>query len=166
MNSSGTQQQRLTASVVIVSKDRPEMLANLLRSLSDQSLVPNEVVVVDNNSTKSYAEVFKQFSTSLPLRTVVETTPGIPAARNRGIKEAKFDIILFTDDDCQVDRDWVKNMVEPFYRNPYIGVVGGEILSVNSHGTLVEEFCVEETLMRVGRDEPVPVQQQRETVSA
>lgn len=146
--------EALTASVVVVTKDRPEMLANLLRSLCEQTLMPHEVIVVDNNSSKSYAAVFADFAGKLPLRTVVEKTPGIPAARNRGIHEARGDVVLFTDDDCEADPDWIRRMVEPFYQNPYIGVVGGEILSVKNHGTLVEEFCVEETLMRVGRDEP------------
>jgi glycosyltransferase involved in cell wall biosynthesis len=144
---------RLTVSVVIVTKDRPENLRNLLRSLVGQSLKPDEVLVVDNNSSKSYKAVFSEFQSRLSLRTVVEITPGIPAARNRGIREAKGEIILFTDDDCEADPFWVENMVRPFYQNPYIGAVGGEIFSVKKTGSLVEEFCVSETLMRMGRQE-------------
>jgi glycosyltransferase involved in cell wall biosynthesis len=113
--------------------------------------MPDEVIVVNNNSTKSYEPVFDEFRKLLPLRTVVETTPGIPAARNRGIQEASGDIILFTDDDCEADPRWVENMVNPFYYNPHIGAVGGEILSSERTGSLVEEFCVSETLMRMGR---------------
>ena len=88
----------------------------------------------------------------MPLKTFVEITPGIPAARNRGIKEAEGDIILFTDDDCKADSQWVENISKPFYANPYIGSVGGEILSVAKYGSLVEEFCVSETLMQMGRN--------------
>jgi glycosyltransferase involved in cell wall biosynthesis len=143
----------LKTSVVVVTKDRPTMLANLLRSLTKQTVMPDEVLVVDNNSTQSYALVFADFKDKLPLRTVVEMKPGIPAARNRGIHEATGDIILFTDDDCEADREWVQRMSLPFYRNPYIGAVGGEILSETKAGTLVEEFCVAETLMRMGRED-------------
>ena len=142
---------RLTSSVVIITKDRPENLRKLLRSLVKQSLKPDEVLVVDNNSNLSYHAVFSEFQSELPLRIFVEMTPGIPAARNRGIHEARGEIILFTDDDCEADPFWVENMVKPFYQNPYIGVVGGEILSVKKIGNLVEEFCVSETLMRIGR---------------
>lgn len=141
---------RLRASVVVVTKDRPGMLAGLLASLAIQSLAPDEVVVVDNNSTLSYDAVFDEYRGRLPLHTVVERVPGIPAARNRGIAEATGDIILFTDDDCRVEPDWVERMMRPFYLNPHIGVVGGEILSESRVGGLVEEFCVEETLMRMG----------------
>jgi glycosyltransferase involved in cell wall biosynthesis len=148
-----TQTKRFTTSVVVITKDRPEMLANLLQSLTGQSLRPDEVLVVDNNSQRSYAAVFAAFRDQLPLRTVVEMTPGVAAARNRGIQEATGEIILFTDDDCEADPRWVESMVEPFYLSPYIGVVGGEILSRRYAGTFVEEFCIAETLMRVGRPE-------------
>jgi len=143
----------LKTSVVVVSKDRPENLRNLLQSLVLQTLMPDEVLVVDNNSSKIYGPVFQEFQDQLPLKTVVETIPGIPAARNRGIRESCGDIIIFTDDDCIADERWVEEMVKPFYKNPYIGIVGGEILSGEKAGSLVEEFCISETLMRMGRRE-------------
>jgi glycosyltransferase involved in cell wall biosynthesis len=146
----------LRASVVVVTKNRPDLLAGLLASLVAQSLAPDEVVVVDNDSTLSYEAVFEQYRSLLSLRTVVERVPGIPAARNRGIAEATGDVILFTDDDCRAEPGWVERMVRPFYLNPHIGAVGGEILSQSRVGSLVEEFCVEETLMRMGRRDEDP----------
>lgn len=142
--------KRLTTSVVVVTKDRPENLRKLLKSLVSQSIEPDEIIVIDNNSTKSYEQVFGEFRQCLPLRTFIEITPGIPAARNRGIRETTGDIIIFTDDDCEADPSWVENLVRPFYQNPYIGAVGGEIFSVPSTGTLVEEFCISESLMQMG----------------
>jgi glycosyltransferase involved in cell wall biosynthesis len=142
---------RLRASVVVVTKNRPGLLAGLLESLVGQSLPPDEVVVVDNDSSESYDAVFDRYRPLLPLRTVVERIPGIPAARNRGIAEAAGDVILFTDDDCRAEPQWVERMMGPFYLNPHIGAVGGEIVSESRVGSLVEEFCVEETLMRMGR---------------
>ena len=150
-----TVRPRLTTSVVVVTKDRPQMIRSLLRSLTTQSLMPDEVILVDNNSSLSYETVIEEFRSVLPLRVVVEMTHGIPAARNRGIHEATGDIVLFTDDDCQADPSWIENIAKPFYLNPHIGTVGGEILSVPRSGSLVEEFCIAETLMRMGR-EPEP----------
>lgn len=142
---------RLTTSVIVVTMDRPHLLDGLLSSLVGQTLPPDEVLVVDNNSTESYDALFQKYASKLPLRTVVEKEPGIPSARNRGVREATGEIILFTDDDCRVDRAWVERMVLPFYRNPHIGMVGGEIDSVQHAGGIVEEFCIAETLMRMGR---------------
>ena len=66
---------RLKTSVVIITKDRPESLRNLLQSLVGQSLRPDEVLVVDNDSSVSYKSVFDKFRNTLPLRVAVETTP-------------------------------------------------------------------------------------------
>ena len=144
---------RFSTSVVVVTKDRPENLRALLQSLERQTQTPDEVLVVDNNSSLSYAHVFTEFQTRLPLTTIIEKRPGIPAARNLGIQEAKGDIILFTDDDCIAHERWLEELVKPFYKNPYIGIVGGEILSEKKAGSLVEEFCISETLMQIGRVE-------------
>jgi glycosyltransferase involved in cell wall biosynthesis len=140
-------------SLIVVTKDRPDYLRNLLKSLVGQTLIPDEIVVVDNNSSRSYDSVFEEFKPLLPLVTIFEDTPGIPNARNRGIAESSGDIILFTDDDCIADEEWVQEIVKPFQKNPHIGIVGGEIFSEEKAGSIVEEFCVSETLMRIGRKE-------------
>ncbi len=140
-----------TASVVVVTKDRPELLDRLLASLVEQTRMPEEVLVVDNNSSVSYEETIARYRNSLPLRVVIEKTPGIPHARNRGWREAMSEIVIFTDDDCVAEPDWVERMLAPFTLNPHIGAVGGEILSDERAGTWIESFCAAETLMRMGR---------------
>jgi glycosyltransferase involved in cell wall biosynthesis len=141
---------------VVVTKDRPRELARLLASLVSQTVRPDEVLVVDNGSGPDVAAAAVAFEASLPLRLVVEPEPGIPAARNRGIREARGDLVLFTDDDCEADPRWVERLVRPFARDPHIGAVGGEILSGEQAGGLVEDFCAEETLLRMGREEDAP----------
>ena len=131
---------KLTTSIVVVTKDRPHLIGDLFEALSMQTLAPDEVVVVDNNSRSSYAEVFDAYRSRLPLRTFVEMTPGIPAARNRGIQEARNEIILFTDDDCVPQPRWLEKMLEPFYRDPHIGAVGGQTTYYGATGTLVERY--------------------------
>jgi len=131
--------QRLTTSVVVVTKDRPESIIHLFEALALQSLPPDEVVVVDNNSHVSYQPVFEAYRDRLPLRIFVEKTPGIPSARNRAIREARYDIVLFTDDDCVPDPGWIENLVEPFYRDPHIGAVGGRTTYYGAT-TLVEQY--------------------------
>jgi GT2 family glycosyltransferase len=132
--------RKLTTSVVVVTKDRPHLIGELLEALAAQTLAPDEIVIVDNNSRLSYADVFSVYRTRLPLRIFVETTPGIPAARNRGIQEARHEIVLFTDDDCVPQPRWLEEMVEPFYRDPHIGAVGGRTTYYGATGTLVERY--------------------------
>jgi glycosyltransferase involved in cell wall biosynthesis len=133
-------ERNLTTSVVVVTKDRPHLIGELLEALAAQTLAPDEIVIVDNNSRLSYTDVFDAYRTRLPLRIFVEMTPGIPAARNRGIQEARNEIILFIDDDCVPQPRWLEKMVEPFYRDPHIGAVGGRTTYFGATGTLVERY--------------------------
>ncbi|MGD0619109.1 MAG: glycosyltransferase family A protein [Bryobacteraceae bacterium] len=133
-------EHKLTVSVVVVTKDRPGIIGHLLQALAAQSLTPDEVIVVDNNSGVSYAAVFDAYRDRLPLRTFVETTPGIPAARNRCIREARCEILAFTDDDCVPEPRWLETIVEPFYRDPRIGAVGGHTTFHKGQGTFIEQY--------------------------
>jgi len=130
----------LTTTIAVVTKDRPHLIGHLLEALTAQSLAPDEVVVVDNHSRVSYQEVFDAYRSRLPLRIFVETTPGIPAARNRALREARGEIIAFTDDDCIPDPRWLEKIVEPFYRDPHIGAVGGHTTFFRGSGTFVERY--------------------------
>jgi GT2 family glycosyltransferase len=133
-------EHKLTTSVIVVTKDRPHLIGDLFEALTAQTLAPDEVVVIDNKSRLSYADVFNAYRARLPMQTFVEMTPGIPAARNRGIQEARHEIILFTDDDCVPQPRWLEKMVEPFYRDPQIGAVGGRTTYYGATGTLVERY--------------------------
>jgi glycosyltransferase involved in cell wall biosynthesis len=55
---------------------------------------------------------------------------GPGAARNFGIKRAKGDIIAFTDDDCIIPPDWLKNIYDSFINNPGIAGVEGKTITL------------------------------------
>jgi len=86
-------------SVVIASKNRPELLRRAVDVLVPQvSAVNGEIIVVDDGSKPAYS------SRDFPEVTLVRTSGVGPArARNRGARAAKGDIIAFTDDDVIVD---------------------------------------------------------------
>jgi GT2 family glycosyltransferase len=90
-----------------------------------------ELIVIDNNSkdnTKCVVEELKK-SAELNVRYVFEEKQGLSYARNRGIKEAKEEIIAFTDDDVIVDKNWVNNIIKVFNEND-VSCIGGKILPI------------------------------------
>ena len=135
--------------MVIITFNRAGMLEDVLLSLVRQKRLPDEVVVVDNNSTDSTKEVAEGFKKRLNIRYVFEEGKSIPVARNTGIKNSSGDIIAFTDDDCLTDKEWLYYVELNFIRDPSIGMVGGEILHYKTKGTIIEEFCIEDAMMRV-----------------
>jgi glycosyltransferase involved in cell wall biosynthesis len=130
-------------SVVIATRNRAESLKDTLTSLTVQSRQADEVVVVDNASSDHTKEIALGFSDKLNLKYVYEAVKGIPKARNAGINEAGGDIIVFIDDDCIADEDWLKNIEIPFIRDPNVGVVGGEITYYKMGESKLEAFYIE-----------------------
>ena len=130
----------MSISVIVVTLNRAESLQEVLRSLIRQERQPDEVIVVDNGSTDNTKEVVLNFKDKLNIKYVYEAQSGIPYARNAGIRNATKDIIAFIDDDCVADRNWLKYLEIPFIKDPYIGVVGGEVSYLKAEQSIVDEF--------------------------
>lgn len=139
----------MKTSVIIVTFNRADDLKEALLSLTRQTRLPDEVIVVDNNSTDSTKEVAGEFKGPLNLEYVLETRQGIAYARNTGICRAKNELVVFTDDDCRPAPTWLEEIVKPFYGDPKIGQVGGEILPLRNARSIIEEFCGDDAVMRV-----------------
>src|SRR5215212_6049306 len=92
-------------SIAVCTWNRARMVEKTLESFT-RLVVPEgvnwEVVVVNNNSPDDTETVLERFAARLPLRHFLETRQGIAHARNRAAREARNDVILWTDDDVQV----------------------------------------------------------------
>lgn len=111
-------------SVLITTRNRPEILKQCLKSLIRQSRRPDEIVVVDNSSSDNTNEIIKSFH-GLKIKYFLEKNIGIAYGRNRGLKEAKGDIFAFIDDDCLATKNWLKEIEKTFKSDKNIvGIVG------------------------------------------
>jgi len=115
-------------SVIIPSINRLFDLRVLLHSLGEQTVMPMEIIVVDNNSNTYYSVILEEFP-HLQIKLFKELTPGAPNVRNRGVKESKGDYLVFVDDDCICDKYWLERILAPFARDPNISCVGSRIES-------------------------------------
>jgi glycosyltransferase involved in cell wall biosynthesis len=87
-------------SVVIPTHRRPDTLFRVLHALGDQTAPPDfEVVVVDDGSGDGTYERLRGHRASYPLRAFSQENAGPAGARNRGIAEARGDVVLFLGDD-------------------------------------------------------------------
>ena len=85
-------------SVVIPTHDRSALLKRAIQSCLDQGTACGEIIVVDDHSTDDTADVVASFGDTR-VRYLVSPSRGGPAARNRGLREARFEWIKFLDDD-------------------------------------------------------------------
>jgi glycosyltransferase involved in cell wall biosynthesis len=101
----------LSLSIVIPVFNEERYLNACLDSVACQSVKPDEVIVVDNNSTDKSAVVTKKYKFA---RLVKEPRQGIVYARDTGFDAAKSELIGRIDADCILDGDWVKNVKEHY----------------------------------------------------
>lgn len=104
-------------SIIIPTYNRASLLEGALASVQQLRCPLDwkvEVIVVDNNSTDSTAEVVANASKAGPydVRAVIEVRQGLNYGRNRGIEEAQFEHLIFLDDDMLVDAGWLEGYVE------------------------------------------------------
>jgi len=119
--------EKLKLSIVIPAYNSEKTLRQCLDSVLSQTCKDYEVIVVDNNSTDKTKDIIKERrSMSGRLKYVFEPVKARGAARNTGEKAAGGDIILMTDSDCVVPRDWAIRIIEPIIHGGYAAVQGFE----------------------------------------
>jgi len=120
-------------SIIICTYNREKLLPLALDSILTQTLDPGsfELILIDNNSSDSTPEIFSVFcSKNKHINTAyfTESKQGLSHARNRGIAEARGDIITFMDDDALLAPDFCGQCVDFFSEHPEVNAIGGIIL--------------------------------------
>lgn len=108
-------------SVVVCTRNRVQSLSTCLIHLLNLDYPDFEIIIVDNAPADEHTH---ELVKDLPVRYVQEPVPGLDHARNRGIAEARHDLIAFTDDDVKVDRQWLKAVAKNFDNPDVIAVTG------------------------------------------
>ena len=125
-------------SVVLLTKNSEENVGKSLESIFGQTRKPDEVVVVDGNSTDGTLDVVNQY----PIKLVTESGLGFGYARNLGVKNAEGDIVFFIDSDCFAEPQWIEKILPHFNDSEIAGVTGPTQLWNTSHGVARFLACV------------------------
>jgi len=107
-------------SVVLLTKNSAKTVNKSLESIFSQTRKPDEVVVVDGNSTDGTLDIVKRY----PVRLFTEPGLGFGYARNLGVQKAEGDIICFMDSDCYAEPDWIEKTLGHFDDPEIAGVTG------------------------------------------
>lgn len=106
----------LFVSFVVPTRNSARTVAACLRSIRAQEDPPVELIVVDNNSTDGTWEI-----ASALADTAVRQGPERSAQRNRGLREATGDIVVFIDSDMVLDATVARDARTLFDQNPDVG---------------------------------------------
>jgi glycosyltransferase involved in cell wall biosynthesis len=106
-------------SIIIPAHNAKATLAECLGACLDQTYPDTEVIVVDDGSTDDTAAIADTF----PVQCIQQAQAGPAAARNRGVADAKGDIVVLVDSDCVPETDWIERLIEGFEDG--VAAVGG-----------------------------------------
>lgn len=117
--------------LLICTYNRASLLRRCLEAIAALSVsagVSWEVLVVDNASTDDTAAVVKAFEQRWPglaVRYLREERPGVAYARKTGIAAAAGEWVVYVDDDCILERDWLDEAARFVETHPDVGAFGG-----------------------------------------
>lgn len=104
----------MKVSLVIPVYNEEKHIISCLDSILLQEEKPDEIIIIDNNSSDKTVEIAKKY----PVKIITEKQQGITPARNAGFNAAEFEIIARTDADTILPKDWIKQIKKAFEENP------------------------------------------------
>jgi len=111
-------------SVVIISKNNRRLLEQAVVSVGrvDYPRSKLQVVVLEETDDPRQPASWVDYHT-IPVRNL-----GFGFARNAALRFARHPLVIFTDDDCTVAPDWIRELTGPLLESPDIAAVGGAVL--------------------------------------
>jgi len=110
----------VTVTAVIPAWNAEAYIADAIESVLAQTVVPDEVLVVDDGSADRTQAITESFG--LPVRHVIQPNRGPSAARNHGMRIARGDFICWLDADDLWHRDKTQRQLAAFDADPSLQV--------------------------------------------
>lgn len=130
-------------SVIVPVYNGEKIISSCIEALLIQKYPQDrfETIIVDNNSTDDTKKVINQYPVKYLLQDEYQSSY---ASRNSGIKEAKGDLLAFTDADCIPERNWLPELVRAM-EDQSLGGAGGMIKAYRPV-TLIEQYAASAVL--------------------
>lgn len=121
MNSTDQKEWLPSVSVIIPSYNAQSTIEQTLQSLMEQDYMgPTEIIVVDDGSTDATSEISRKYAD----KVFIQDHKGPGMARNRGVEESSGEVLIFTDSDCILSKQFVSELVKPLGDPLVAGVQG------------------------------------------
>lgn len=120
-------------SVVICTRNRPEILESTLAALDAQTDADFELVVVDDGDELD-AALAARAARDARLRVLRDRCKGLSAARNLGWRSASGEWVAFLDDDCVPEPEWIESLRRAIDAYPDVDFVGGHVSARSTAG--------------------------------
>jgi biofilm PGA synthesis N-glycosyltransferase PgaC len=122
--------------VIMPARDEERYIGAALESLVRQAWVASAILVVDDGSTDSTADIVQRYSQRYPFVQLLrrpnrgsrQPGPGVVDAFHHGLKslaDSSYDYVAKLDADCEYPPDYFRRVLGEFQNNPQLGICGG-----------------------------------------
>lgn len=133
MTASSADRESVRFSVVIPTMNRTHLLRETLQSLRACDPCPDEVIVIDADSDESARDVTVMFDELFPSPVrYIRSKPSLAIQRNLGIAEASGDVIVFLDDDVELEPPIFELLQQAYGDRSIVGATG-QVIEPNAH---------------------------------
>jgi len=141
-------------SVIYPTRNRPEFLLRSLAALLANTVLPDEIIIVDQSRNDKTRQVLAEFNNPLIIHVPSGET-GLSRARNTGIKVSRFPILGFLDDDCIPANNWIEAAKAAIAKLPDSSVWIGEAYNtIEKISEQAQAGSKEKTFNLRGRNDP------------
>lgn len=111
--------------VITTIRNEERGIEKFLDSILNQSIVPDEIVIVDGGSTDRTADIIKRYEKcNSSIKLITKDGCNISQGRNIAIKNSNSEIIAVTDAGCILDDNWLRNITRPIFEGKAMAVGG------------------------------------------
>jgi len=120
----------LLVSIIIANFNGEKYLSTCLKSVLKSVLENYEILIVDDGSDDKSKDIISKFIAKDKRIKLIENGKNIGAAasRNRAIKKAKGEILVFLDNDTEITENWLEELIKPLLREKNIGAAQALLL--------------------------------------
>lgn len=104
-------------SIIIPLYNRPQEIDELLHSLTKQTYLQFEVLVIEDGSVKDAKAIVERYAGQLDLHYYVKTNSGQGFSRNFGFERARGDYFVIFDSDCLIPEDYLQTVSDYLYEH-------------------------------------------------
>ncbi|NTW01972.1 MAG: glycosyltransferase family 2 protein [Oscillochloris sp.] len=116
---------------MVCTRNRGQSIVVTIRSILACNYPHFTLVIVDQSSDHCTADAIAPFRSDPRLRYISTGTTGLSRGLNIGLAFSNTNVVIITDDDCEVPTNWIEQMVTPFLRYPQVGLVFCDVIAAS-----------------------------------
>jgi glycosyltransferase involved in cell wall biosynthesis len=143
-SASASDRSHLPVSVIMPVHNGARYVRDAIESVSKQSQLPAELVIVDDGSTDDSLALLRSTSAPFPLRIIHQQRAGQSAARNHAVRHAEGDLVAFLDQDDRWKPRHLELLCAPLFKDPTVDWVYSDFDEIDADDRVITRAFLRE----------------------